>query len=368
VRSEPGAKLLAAAEQGGLTLEGEAVEFPTYLYDVSKSWPGQIPAELALAPTTKQLATVASRYTDTEERLAVEDRADCRDYQWPPCLSVRALQPTAAERTDYVSTYAGVTWYENVTHESGWEQRGVRQAYEPRSSTTRSWFAPVVAPRTGDGYWGPRHSGDWFAVNVPDSGGPAGITGGFPWGETPVTSRLFQGDTLVQESISHAVQTAVPEVDGPQPYRFEIDTDAADETHRYSTSTRTAWTFVADQADPVPAGEQGAPLPLLQLDYDVETALDGTVRAGAQVPFAVAPYAVPGASRAGSVTGATLEVSYDGGRSWTAMKLRKDGDRWETRLRIPSRGADLVSLRATARDDAGNSVTQKVVSAFGITR
>ncbi|NYI77233.1 S8 family peptidase [Nocardioides panzhihuensis] len=368
VRSDQGAKLLAAAAKGALTLEGEAVEFPSYLYDVSKSWPGQIPAELALAPTTKQLATVESRFTDTEERLAVEDRADCRDYQWPPCLSVRALQPTAAERTDYVSTYAGVTWYENVTHESGWEQRGVRQAYEPRSATVRSWFAPVVAPRTGDGYWGPRHSGDWFAVNVPDASGTAGITGGFPWGETPVTSRLFQGDTLVRESVSHAVQTAVPEVDGPQTYRFEIDTDAADDTHRYSTSTRTSWTFVADQADPVPSGEQGTALPLLQLDYDVETALDGTVRAGAQVPLAVMPYTVPGALRAGSVTGAALEVSYDGGKSWTAAKLSKDGDRWETRLRIPSRGADLVSLRATARDDAGNAVTQKVVSAFGIKR
>ena len=50
------------------------------------------------------------------------------------------------------------------------------------------------------------------------------------------------------------------------------------------------------------------------------------------------------------------------------MKLRQDGDRWETRLRIPARGADLVSLRATARDDAGNAVTRKVVSAFGVKR
>lgn len=368
LRSPQGEKLLAAVEKGKVTLEGRAVEFPSYLYDVSKSWPGEIPAELALAPTSRQLATVKSRYNDTEQRLAVDNRADCRDYQWPPCLSVRALQPTATDRTDYVSTYDGVTWYENVAHESSWEQRGVRQAYEPRSTTVRSWFAPVTAPRTGDGYWGPRHSGDWFQVNVPDASGPAGITGGFPWGETPVTSRLFQGDTLVRESVSHAVQTAVPAAEGPQTYRFEIDTDAAGDSHRYSTSTRTSWTFVADQADPVPDGEAGTPLPLLQLDYAVDTALDGTVRAGAAVPFAVVPYTVPGASRAGSVIGATLEVSYDGGSTWTAVKLRKDGERWETRLRIPARGADLVSLRATARDDAGNTVTQKVVSAFGVER
>jgi subtilisin family serine protease/predicted pyridoxine 5'-phosphate oxidase superfamily flavin-nucleotide-binding protein len=368
VRSAQGEKLVAAAAKGRVTLEGKAVEFPSYLYDVSKSWPGEIPAELALAPTNRQLATVESRYNDTQERLAVDDRADCRDYQWPPCLSVRALQPTATDRTDYVSTYDNVTWYENVDHESTWEQRGVRQAYEPRSTTVRNWFAPVTAPRTGDGYWGPRHNGDWFAVNVAPAGGADGITGGFPWGETPVTSRLFQGDTLVRENIGQAVQAAVPAAEGPQTYRFEIDTDAAGDAHRYSTSTRTSWTFVADQADDAVPGEDGTPLPLLQLDYDVDTALDGTVRAGAEVPFAVVPYTVPGAPRAGSVSGATLEVSYDGGSTWAAVKLRKDGDRWETRLRVPARGADLVSLRATARDDAGNTVTQKVVSAFGVKR
>ncbi|GGR73606.1 peptidase [Nocardioides luteus] len=366
VRSTQAAELLAAAEKGSLKIEGEAVEFPTYLYDVSKSWPGEIPGELSLAPTSRQLATVKSRYTDTERRLAVDDRADCRDYQWPPCLSVRALQPTAAERTDYVSTYADVTWYENVDHETTWEQRGVRQAYEPRSTTVRHWFAPVTAPRTGDGFWGPRHDADWFQVNVANASGPDGITGGFPWGETPVTSRLFQGDTLVDEGPGQAIQAAVPVVEGPQTYRFEIDTDSPGDSLRYSSSTRTSWTFVADLADPVPAGEVGAPLPLLQLDYDVDTALDGTVRPGAQVPFAVEPYAVPGAERAGTVKAVTLEVSYDGGKTWSESKLRKDGDRWETRLRIPAQGADLVSIKATASDDAGNAVTQKVVSAFGV--
>jgi hypothetical protein len=155
-------------------------------------------------------------------------------------------------------------------------------------------------------------------------------------------------------------------VEGPQEYRFEIDTEAADDQHRYSTSTRTSWTFVADQADDAVPGQQGTPLPLVQLDYDVDTALDGTVRAGSVVPFAVVPYTVPGAPRAGSVAGATLEVSYDGGETWSPSKLHRDDDRWEARLRIPARGAELVSLRATARDDAGNAVTQEVIAAFGV--
>jgi subtilisin family serine protease len=366
VTAAEGARLLRAAGDGRLTLTGTAKEFPSYLYDVARNWSGAIPADLALAPTGRQLATVESRFNDTGERLSVESRADCRDYQWPPCLEVPTLQGTAAERTDYVSTYDDVTWYEGVTHESGWEQRGVQQAYEPRSTTVRDWFAPVTAPRTGDGYWGPRHDSTWFQVNVAPAGGQDGLTGSFPWGETPVTSRLYQGDTLVRETIGQAVQADVPAADGPQEYRFEIDTDAADDTHRYSTSTRTSWTFVADQADDAVPGQQGTPLPLVQLDYSVDTALDGTVRAGATVPFAVAPYTVPGAPRAGAVAGATLEVSYDGGATWSPVKLREDDERWEARLRIPARGVEAVSLRASARDDAGNAVTQEVVSAFGV--
>jgi len=366
VPAAEGTGLLAAAAKGRLTLTGTAHEFPSYLYDVARSWPGEIPGELGLAPAKRQLATVVSRYGDTEERLAIDDRADCRDYQWPPCLSVPVLQKTATQRTDYVSTYDDVTWYEDVEHESGWGQRGVRQSYEPRSTTVRDWFAPVTAPRTGDGYWGPWHDGDWFAVNVAPSGGQDGLTGSFPWGATPVTSRLYQGDTLVEEGLGQAVQTVVPAAEGPQTYRFEIDTDAADDSHRYSSSTRTSWTFVADQADAEVPGETGTPLPLVQLDYDVDTALDGTVRAGAVVPFAVQPYTVPNAPRAGSVTAATLEVSYDGGATWSAVKLRERDGRWEARLRIPARGADLASLRATARDSAGNTVTQEVTDAFGI--
>ena len=366
VTAAEGARLLQAADVGRLTLTGTAREFPAYLYDVARNWSGAIPADLALAPTNRQLATVESRFNDTGERLSVENRSDCRDYQWPPCLGVPTLQGTAAARTDYVSTYDDVTWYEGVTHESGWEQRGIRQAYEPRSTTVRDWFAPVTAPRTGDGYWGPWHGSEWFAVNVAPAGGQNGLTGSFPWGEAPVTSRLYQGDTLVRETIGQAVQTTVPTADGPQEYRFEIDTDAADDTHRYSTSTRTSWTFVADQADDAVPGQRGTPLPLVQLDYSVDTALDGTVRAGSTVPFAVAPYTVPGAPRAGAVVEATLEVSYDGGATWSPVKLRKDDERWEARLRIPSRGADLVSLRASARDDAGNAVTQEIVSAFGV--
>ena len=71
----------------------------------------------------------------------------------------------------------------------------------------------------------------------------------------------------------------MPEATGVQTYRFTQDVGHDGSLWAYSTRTRSDWTFVADQAD---ATEDGMPvvLPLLQVGYDVETALDGTVRAG----------------------------------------------------------------------------------------
>ena len=70
----------------------------------------------------------------------------------------------------------------------------------------------------------------------------------------------------------------------------------------------------------------------------------------------------PGAPRAKART-VTVEVSYDGGRSWTKAKVRQQGKGWTAQLRHP-RGAEYVSLRATATDSAGNTVTQRVIQAY----
>jgi hypothetical protein len=67
----------------------------------------------------------------------------------------------------------------------------------------------------------------------------------------------------------------------------------------------------------------------------------------------------------GKVSAATLEVSYDDGATWRAVRLQRSGSGWSGRLDAPA-SAEYVSVRATARDTAGNSVSQTVQRAFGV--
>ncbi len=70
----------------------------------------------------------------------------------------------------------------------------------------------------------------------------------------------------------------------------------------------------------------------------------------------------PGAPAAKTAS-LTVEVSYDGGKRWQRAKLRKVGKGWAATVQHP-RGAGHVSLRATARDTDGNTVTQRIIQAY----
>ena len=59
-----------------------------------------------------------------------------------------------------------------------------------------------------------------------------------------------------------------------------------------------------------------------------------------------------------------VDVSYDGGKTWSKAKLvRTSADGWSALLRHPA-GTGYVSLRASARDTAGNTVTQRIIQAY----
>ncbi|NES14714.1 MULTISPECIES: S8 family serine peptidase [Micromonospora] len=354
-----GERVLPAARAGTLRLRGNAVAFSPYTYDLVRAWPGEVPADPTYAPTEKELARVDQSFHAGSPSLAFDLRADCRSYHWPPCLGI--YQPVAAPstRVDYLSTRDGTSWYQEVQLMPGWEQRHDQVTYRPGEHVTRSWFSPVTRPRLGPGYWYPYRDGDFFAVNVPPAGGDGGITGSVDDGVSTVTSRLYQNGTLVgREQPYQAVQEEVPPTDGTAEYRFEQDTTRPADPWVTSTRTRTVWAFHSAR----PADR--ALLPLLQLDYRIDTDLTGAVRAGSQQKIGLAASHVDGAAGAGPVTGATLSVSYDDGATWQPVSLTAaGGGSWKATLRYPS-STGFVSLKATARDDAGNTVAQEIIRAY----
>jgi hypothetical protein len=166
----------------------------------------------------------------------------------------------------------------------------------------------------------------------------------------------------------------------PQPASYGLDWTWSRPDDPLAT-VDTDWQFRSSPTDPastLPANEHCAPdltrgctfLPLLFLTYDLP--LDDTSHAPAGAPFRIA-FTVAhqqNAPAAGDLA-ATVSVSYDGGTTWTDPQAAiADGSgRFSLTINHPAL-ADTdgyVALRVRAHDDAGNSVTQTIIRAYGLT-
>lgn len=145
----------------------------------------------------------------------------------------------------------------------------------------------------------------------------------------------------------------------PLPYRIVVEGKRDLPGRPYSTRTRTEWGFTSGTTD----HRVLSPLPLIQLDYAVATDLSG--RASRRSTLAVTPSHFKGATGAAPVRTVSLEVSYDDGATWHRTTPRHSGADWKTSIDAPSK-ARFASLRTTARDAGGNSVSQTVIRAFGL--
>ena len=145
-----------------------------------------------------------------------------------------------------------------------------------------------------------------------------------------------------------------------------------------SESTTTVWTWRShrDPGARVPAGwfcqakilgklvRDCAVQPMLALDYHVRgMALDGSTAPGPQLIGLDVTHIQPaGQSR---IASAAVQVSVNGGRTWRPARVRADGGgRFAVRF-TPARGHD-VTLRVSARDAAGSTVTETIRDAYRV--
>ena len=101
--------------------------------------------------------------------------------------------------------------------------------------------------------------------------------------------------------------------------------------------------------------------PLLTLAYAVNgLGLDGRTAAGAQLvtlrvghlQLAVTP----------KITTVTVQVSVNGGKTWTPATVTGSGGTYQARFAAPS--GKLISLRTTATDAAGGQISETITSAY----
>ncbi|WP_431945256.1 S8 family serine peptidase [Actinacidiphila sp. bgisy167] len=361
--ADDSARLLTRLRKPGTaTLKVVSHPHPAYLYDLIRHHDGSVPQDPSYRPGPGDLARIDESFRNTTQGEALASRADVSLY-----FDGRMDgQPTPVAAQGTLTSW--VTAGEDARWISGAAMRdlglwGVMRTYKPRSTSSETWFAPVQRPRVlNDGimWTAPFRVGDIINTSsLPawgDSGGHAGIV----WadGDTSKIS-LYQGDELLGEAYNEGYVNAEGLSPDPQPYRIVLEGQRNLPDRPYSTRTRTEWGFTSSTTD----YDHITPLPLLQLDYAVDTDLSG--KAARRTGLTVTASHLQGAAGAGAVRTATLEVSYDDGATWRKVTLRQSGGDWKAQLEAPSK-ARFTSLRATARDAEGNSVSQTVIRAFGV--
>jgi hypothetical protein len=232
--------------------------------------------------------------------------------------------------------------------------------HEPGGSYVEDWNSAVFGPGfTADGEFASRF-GDLLALNLPMYG-DAGLDR-FGMSEVDSGSTVLYRDGV---KVGETTQPGLGQFDvPPEPasYRLEVRSRRSGVSD-LSTSMSCVWTFTSAHAeDSGQKGKGGQGLPLLAVrfappglsSHNVVNA--HTVR----VPVAVQrPYNAPEAT----VTALSVEASFDDGRTWRQVPVTEDS----AEITHP-RGARYVSLRAHATDSLGNTVTQTVIRAYGVSR
>ncbi|MDG4757671.1 S8 family serine peptidase [Micromonospora sp. WMMD710] len=350
--ADEGAQLIAALARGPVRLSVESHPETTYLYDVVHHWTGTVPADPTYRPTKRQLARVDVEFRNYRQGRALEFRTDI----WKG-LGSSNQEATAARgrRTDWVST--DQRWVDDayIPGETGQHVPEVT-TYAAGKPSTVTWFGPIQRPRMGGNYVPIRYL-DTLYLPAPGWGDGSGHIGE-AYANFDMVNRttLYQGDKELNWGNAEYLQVSGLAEQG-LPYRLVVENDRAAWTNPYSRQTRTEWGFRS-----AATGEESAEaLPMIQLDYQVDIDADGT--ASRRAPLTVVASHLPGVQ--GTIGAVTVEVSYDDGRTWQKQRLIRHGDGWGTSLAAPAK-AGFVSLRTTARDAAGNTVSQSITRAFGL--
>ncbi|MDX6311731.1 MAG: hypothetical protein QOF44_1195 [Streptomyces sp.] len=345
------------------------------VYDLAAEHQGSIPdRSLAYRPDpARDLARVDATYYGAKRVQGAGYRYRIPAYG--PGFGFQEAESYPSRRTEWVTPLpGGAFWYEDhaitdSSYDPVQEMRGGNDHPTAGRTYRPAWFAPVQRPRLGQAFWGPnRDAYNNLQFNItPWTDGGAGHSGSMPKDEYDTgTIALYQGDTLLKKTAGRAFGVW----DQPAetlPYRLVLDASRDAAEWRTSVRTHTEWGFSSGAIPDDGSWQQD--IKLLQLDYSIGTATDlaGDVRAGSRVSLGLSSATQEWLDSVTKATTATLSVSYDDGKTWRPVSLHTlHGGRWTAEIRTPRTSGGFVSLKATAGDGVGGTVSQEIIRAFGL--
>ncbi|WP_083733472.1 S8 family serine peptidase [Actinomadura sp. CNU-125] len=279
-------------------------------------------------------------------------------------LATNVPRPVPDDFTLYLRAGDDVTWHQDLRMYDDADDEVARIFRDGRSyragPLADAWNAAVVGTAVDD--WGNERDGDLLTVapGCPSTG--ALDSCGRVFTGTGAFSLSRDGTVLKEVEVTRGgapdIEVTVPAEEAAYTMRYTLtrpDLPAGSLT----TEQETVWTFRSAETAEV------TQLPLLAARF-LPAGLDERNRAPGD-RAALVPYWVernPGAP-AVPVTSIEVEASFDDGATWRTLPTAGGPALGLVRV-DPDDGAEFVSLRATAADRDGNTVTQTIIRAYGL--
>jgi subtilisin family serine protease len=274
-------------------------------------------------------------------------------------ISLPTFFRTPFRRTEFYTAGPDIRWdgeFDEINDSNGVFLYDLGREYRPGRFYRETWNQPMFGPAFPAGHdpstFGlARRIGDVLLLSLRlfgDRFGHAGSRATFP------PSRV----TLERDGVRVPGQFGfflVP----PEAGTYKLtQVDVVGAPFTLSTTVSSEWTFRSEHAVNVA-------LPLLAVRFHPHLDDAGSTPANRTLRVPVTVEAQFGSSTTATRT-LSVDVSYDDGGTWTDVPVEKDGHDAFVRLRHPAKPG-FVSLRASATDTSGNSVTQTIIRAYRIT-
>jgi len=336
-----------------------------YQYNLAYFVPGAMMTGFSKTVSATELATVKTAY-GTQKGTTQGDAT-----VWPRipgkaeisgAMLVTVRQPS--ERTVYFSTGNGTAW--------------LREVRSPGIGSTQVLSAPPVAYQAGRGYaerWNVAVSGPslinpafesefltrqkdrfWLAPSLfSDSVNHTA----YSEMKTARMSLLRNGKKVFENVEARAVSVNIPAAKSR--YEFTI-TGYREAPFRLSTQITAKWAFTSGHVD----GDALLKLPVSTVRFTPALTLSGTAKAGTTLTIPVTVQKQQGSIAAANKT-LSVQVSFNNGRTWTNLPVRRVNGSPAVQVKNPST-AGFVSIRATATDVVGNTAHVSILHAYEVTR
>ena len=250
-------------------------------------------------------------------------------------------------------------WNEYPLHPAAEVNLPGNQFAYPSAARQGNWLSLDLTPFSDNQ---PGHLGDGYDIPIP--GKPSQVSGAYA---------LFQNGVLIAHGNAVKTGGAVGARLSTRPSKmaFVLYASRASAHYHLSATSLDEWTW---HTRPEPGvrvrapwicpsgGQRCAPQPLITLDYAVAgMGLTGTAPAGPQAITVTAGHAQPAAGPA--ITSARTQISLNGGRTWQRARVRALG-RGRFRVTFTAPRSAGITLRVTARDAAGNSLTETILRGY----